>query len=520
MAEAVQITSPLPLPITGNIAVSATSVSSSTGPVNGLPPAVGTLVGGVGPSGSFQSFAVDASSNVKVTCISGCSGSAGSGVTNIVSTNSLTVSLSTTQVVSTTITIQNIQNALPAGSNSLGTVNVISSNTFSVSGTFFQASQPVNFNGIAQPILVATGTQNIYSLNTATITHNGVAQPVISTSPVNFGGIAQPVLVATGTQNIYSLNTSTISNTSFAVSITSGVTNVVSTSPVNFGGIAQPVLVATGTASVVILSTPVFTLFNSTSGVVNLPGSAAIGTVNIISTQPFTVISTGVVTQPVSGTFFQSIQPIVLTSTPPVQVIQSTGGAVQVGNWSVAVLSTPTFTTVASTMGVQPMPITKGTQGTVGFTVQELKDAGRNPVIWYVTNSTVGATTVESAITLTKSSGTAATFTCQTCQITSGKTLRIQSISFSSQGNAVATAQTTKFNLRLATSGNCLLGTTPVWLSAVTATAATASAFDRYAIDIHDGYELGSSTVFCASVNSTFTANAPTANIVIVGYEY
>jgi hypothetical protein len=76
------------------------------------------------------------------------------------------------------------------------------------------------------------------------------------------------------------------------------------------------------------------------------------GTVNIISTQPFTVISTGVVTQPVSGTFFQAVQPIsygagsivslsttqvvnttvgvagivpvVLTSTPPVQVFGST----------------------------------------------------------------------------------------------------------------------------------------------------------------------------------------------------
>jgi hypothetical protein len=143
-------------------------------------------------------------------------------------------------------------------------------------------------------------------------------------------------------------------------------------------------------------------------------------------------------------------------------------------------------------------------------------------MVFYVTASTVGATTVESALTLTKSSGTAATFTCQTCNITSGKTLRIQSIAFASQGNVTATTQSTFFSIRAATSGaSCSATTTPVIFKAFTQTPATTLAWDRYTQDINGGYELPSTaTSICASVNSTFSTNAPTANLVIVGYEY
>lgn len=172
---------------------------------------------------------------------------------------------------------------------------------------------------------------------------------------------------------------------------------------------------------------------------------------------------------------------------------------------------------------VTPPTLTKGTQGSTGFSDQELKDAGRTAVTYYVTASTVGATTVESALTFTKSAGTAANTSGLFFVITNGKTFRINSITVATLGNAVATAETTTISLRVATAGNCNTATTPVLFKFRSATPATASAWDRLpTFEIPDGYEIaGNGTInFCASVNSTFVTNAPTVDMLIEGYEY
>lgn len=185
--------------------------------------------------------------------------------------------------------------------------------------------------------------------------------------------------------------------------------------------------------------------------------------------------------------------------------------------------NTFTVTPGTGTFTVQGPTLTKGTQGATGFSTQDLKDSGRVHVNYYVSASTVGATTVESALTFTKASGTSATSSGYTFVITSGKRYRIESITVASQGNAVATAQTTTFSFRANAAGNCTTASTPVMWKAKTATPATASAWDRPPVFIFpEGWEIaGDGTLqICASVNSVYVANAPTADMIIAGYEY
>jgi hypothetical protein len=134
-----------------------------------------------------------------------------------------------------------------------------------------------------------------------------------------------------------------------------------------------------------------------------------------------------------------------------------------------------------------------------------------------------GATGVETAITLTRSAGTAATTTGASFVITAGKTFRITAIILASQGHATATTQNTTFSLRVNTAGAVATTTTPVILSARTSTPATSLAWDRFPLDLGgEGLEiLGDGTLqWGLTANAVFVTNAPTWNVTIVGYEY
>lgn len=435
---------------------------------------------------------------VNVNCVSGCSGtsSSGSGVTNIISTNTLAVSGTFT---------------LPAGSS-------LTNSTFTVVGTTVGivlgagTNFPVQVNGST---IAISAIQGAVTVNTHAITGNvGL-----------LGGTA-----SLGVINVVSTNTLTVGGTLAAtqsagwnVGLTAGATLASSTMTITGSTLAvssiQGALPAGSNSlgNVNINSTSTLTTTSSQSGLWNVGLVAG----QSLTNSTFTLVSTTITISAIQAALPAGLNSlgnvnINSTSTLVTSIVASTISVVGMNGGNI-----PAVVNV-STVGVVPMTLTKGTQGSVGFTIQELKDAGRIPMIWSVAASTVGATTVDSGLTLTKSSGTASTFTCKTCQITSGKTLRIQAIQMSSLGNAVATAQSTTFKIRTVTSGNCLSGiSTPLALTVRTATPATASAWDRYSLPIPDGYELPSTIIaFCVDVNSTFTANAPTADITIIGYEY
>lgn len=134
-----------------------------------------------------------------------------------------------------------------------------------------------------------------------------------------------------------------------------------------------------------------------------------------------------------------------------------------------------------------------------------------------------GATTVETAITLTRSgSPGAATSTGTSFVPTTGKRLKLTSITFAARGNATATIQTTTFSLRVNTAGTATT-TSNVVLQARCATPATASAWDRLSVPLeYAGIELvGDGTMaFIVTGNATFTTNAPTWDVLLTAIEY
>jgi hypothetical protein len=141
---------------------------------------------------------------------------------------------------------------------------------------------------------------------------------------------------------------------------------------------------------------------------------------------------------------------------------------------------------------------------------------------YYATGVAAGATGVETAISLTKSSDNAATSAAVSWVVGSGKRFRIMAIMVASRGNSTATAQATTFNLRVNTAGAVTTSSTPIILALRTANAATASAWDRAYIDIPEGQEIaGDGTLqFGITANAVFTTNAPTWDVAIFGYEY
>lgn len=198
------------------------------------------------------------------------------------------------------------------------------------------------------------------------------------------------------------------------------------------------------------------------------------------------------------------------------------GTALVVGQATMAASIPVVLSSNQTAIPVTQATLTKGTQGATGVTTQDLKDSGRTHIIFSATAVAAGATTTETAITLVKSSGTSATSSAASFVITSGKRFRITAISFATRGNATATIQTTTFNFRINTGGSVTTSSTPILLSARSATPATASAWDRVMLTIPDGFEiLGDGTLqFGITAAATYVTNAPTWDVNIIGYEY
>lgn len=153
----------------------------------------------------------------------------------------------------------------------------------------------------------------------------------------------------------------------------------------------------------------------------------------------------------------------------------------------------------------------------------QLRNDGRTYITFWALAAAAGATGTETAITLTKSAAPgAATSSGTSFVVTSAKRFRITGISFATRGNATATVQTTTFNLRVNT-GGAVTTTSNVWVAARSATPATASAWDRVIFPMPpDGIEVvGDGTLqIGVTAAATYTTNAPTWDVLIVGYEY
>lgn len=182
-------------------------------------------------------------------------------------------------------------------------------------------------------------------------------------------------------------------------------------------------------------------------------------------------------------------------------------------------------TTPGTTNGVvvnDAPTLTKGTQGTKGFAVQNLHDSGRTSIVLYATGAAVGSASTETAITLTKSSGTAATTSADSFVVTSGKTFRIQGVKFKTRANNTATTHTTIVRLRLNTAGAVGTTSTPVLFAGRCISGAVSQGTDVFDMLFPEGYEIvGDGTLqIGVTVLSSYATNAPTIDVAIWGYEY
>jgi len=185
--------------------------------------------------------------------------------------------------------------------------------------------------------------------------------------------------------------------------------------------------------------------------------------------------------------------------------------------------TTPLPAGTASIGTVQPPAITKGTQGTVGITTQDLKDAGRNLTTYFMALPIV-TTAADALVSLTSyKNGAAVTAATTPAVVTTGKTLNITSVHINYL--SVATGGGVRISLRANTAGLAALASPVVqsWFVGGP-TSATAGLWANVSIPLPDGLEFAAGTGLAVSIvgisATGVAAAAGYATASITGYEY
>ncbi len=208
-------------------------------------------------------------------------------------------------------------------------------------------------------------------------------------------------------------------------------------------------------------------------------------------------------TQPVSGAFYQATQPVSGTFWQATQPVSAASLPLPAG---------------AATSALQAIPtLTKGTQGSTGYSVQDLKDSGR--VYCNFSSAAVATVTSEALITLTPYRDLVAGSTGTTFAVTSNKRLRLQQM-------VVTVRCTSTVNVggvvRLRFLAGTVLVGSPVHVSVACqgsnlATAVIGNA-QTFAVDIPEGLEL--SGTMQLGMTQLFSATSATVEVQLIGYEY
>lgn len=267
---------------------------------------------------------------------------------------------------------------------------------------------------------------------------------------------------------------------------------------------------------------------NINANVSGINGAAfSLGSNTKVNSLPVTVASDQ--TLPVSGTFFQSTQPVSLASMPstPVtgvfwQATQPVSGTFWQATQPISVASLP-LSAGAATAALQAIPtLTKGTQGSTGYSVQNLKDASRNQTNFFMAAGIAG-TSAEVMQSLTGYKGGAAIgATVTPAVVTAGKTFRIISITLSYQSLAAAGGMV--FRLRANLSGVGVIGSPLVSSWVVGSAAAVAGITTTEVVPYPDGLEFSAGTGIAIGMAGLNTVGALAAagfgTISIQGFEY
>jgi hypothetical protein len=267
------------------------------------------------------------------------------------------------------------------------------------------------------------------------------------------------------------------------------------------------------------------------------------------ATQPVSLAS--MPSTPVTGVFFQATQPVSAAALPlPAGAATETtlaalnakvtavntgatviSSALPAGTNAIGAITNTTFAVTQATpaslqMTATPIALTKGTQSAVGFSVQNLKDAGRNQTNYFMA-SLVAATATETLQSLTGyKGGVAVAATTAPAVVTAGKTYRLQSLTITYVG--LATAAEALVNLRANLAGAVVVSSPLVagWVvgEAEAATAAIAGGSQTVTISFPDGMEFAAGTGMGISVLGQSAVGAAAAagfvKVTLTGYEY
>jgi hypothetical protein len=198
--------------------------------------------------------------------------------------------------------------------------------------------------------------------------------------------------------------------------------------------------------------------------------------------------------------------------------------ATQSVSGTVAVSALPALPAGANQIGTTLGPaLTKGTQGATGYSTQDLKDSGRNAVL-YSMAAPANATATETLLSLAGwKSNAAVGATTTPAVVTTGKTLRLTSVFL--MYVSATTAGTARLALR-ANTGGVVAVSSPVvvqWVIGVSAPTTSGASF-MASVPLPDGLEFAAGTGIGVSIIGLSPAGGALATgnggITIHGFEY
>ena len=200
------------------------------------------------------------------------------------------------------------------------------------------------------------------------------------------------------------------------------------------------------------------------------------------------------------------------------QTTPGTTNLVSIGtNGTVAInAALPTGTNSIGT--VQQATLTKGTQGATGVTTQDLKDAGRTLFSAATVIGGVTTVTAEAMLSLVVTRAGVAAAGATTLTVTSGKTLRITKITFSSRSTG-ATVLSARGALRMQPAAAATVSSPIIDIFSTTQQAAAlAEAGDTLVVTYPDGLEFtGTQQIGISQVASAISG---AVYVAMTGFEY
>ena len=447
-----------------------------------------------------------------------------------------------------------LNSGIPAGSSVIGGVTQSGAwtvtgagGTFPVTGTFYQATQPVSiatmpstpvtgtFYQATQPVSIATNTPDVTDRSgrlLGTIANTSFAVTNAGTFAVQAAAtLAAETSKVIGTVNLSAAQTlATVTTVGAVTAITNALptgANVIgaltanqSVNAAQINGITPLMgngVTGTGSQRVTIASDNTAFPVNST---LSAETSKVIGTVNIAASQTLATVTTvGAVTAITNAlpTGANTIGAVNIAASQTLATVTTVGAVTAITN------ALPAGTNKVGTVDIATAAATaKGTQGTNALPVQDLKDAGRNQVHYY-TLIPVLTTATDTLQTLTGTkAGATVTATTTPAVVTTAKTFRVTRVA--ATYISTATSGYAMVRLRYNTAGVVAV-TSPIAATIAVGNGgpATANAADTVEAAMDEGWEFAAATGIGISVQGFAAVTATAVGYVLVsvtGYEY